>query len=85
MLRRLAAGKIDLMSTIKCRELKAKITNAYRENVFVVYGDLIVTEQQSANLTASDTIHVVAKRLAQDGCQVVCLEGKGRLYSASDT
>jgi Rhodanese-like domain. len=85
MLRRLAAGKIDLMSTIKCRELKTKMTNAYKENVFVVYGDFNVTEQQSANLTASDTLHVVAKRLAQDGCQVVCLEGKGTLYSVFDT
>lgn len=81
MLRRLAAGKIDLMSTIKCRELKAKIMNAYKENVFVVYGDFNVTEQQtrtqqqSASFTASDTLHVLAKRLAQDGCQVVCLEG----------
>lgn len=82
MLRRLAAGKIDLMSTIKCRELKAKIMNAYKENVFVVYGDFNVTEQQSrtqqqsASFTASDTLHVLAKRLVQDGCQVACLEGK---------
>ncbi|XP_021918498.1 dual specificity protein phosphatase Mpk3 isoform X2 [Zootermopsis nevadensis] len=81
MLRRLAAGKIDLMSTIKCRELKAKIMNAYKENVFVVYGDFNVTEkqartqQQSASFNPSDTLHVLAKRLAQDGCQVVCLEG----------
>lgn len=80
MLRRLAAGKIDLMSTIKCRELKAKITNAYKENLFVLYGDFVVTEQQhrnqQASFTASDTLHVLAKRLAQDGCQVVCLEGE---------
>lgn len=82
MLRRLAAGKIDLMSTIKCRELKAKIMNAYKENVFVVYGDFSVTEhqtrtqQQSSSFTASDTLHVLAKRLVQDGCQVACLEGK---------
>jgi dual specificity MAP kinase phosphatase len=81
MLRRLAAGKIDLMSTIKCRELKAKIMNAYKENVFVVYGDFNVTEhqtrtQQSASFTAGDTLHVLAKRLVQDGCQVACLEGK---------
>lgn len=82
MLRRLAAGKIDLMSTIKCPELKAKIKNAYKENVFVVYGGFNVTEQhtrtqqQSASFTASDTLHVLAKHLVQDGCQVACLEGK---------
>nr|CAD7443050.1 unnamed protein product [Timema bartmani]CAD7456981.1 unnamed protein product [Timema tahoe] len=73
MLRRLAAGKIDLMSTIKCRELKVKIMNAYKENVFVVYGDVIVTDQQrspAVSFTAGDTLHVLAKRLAQDGCHV---------------
>ncbi|XP_063227751.1 dual specificity protein phosphatase Mpk3 [Bacillus rossius redtenbacheri] len=80
MLRRLAAGKIDLMSTIKCRELKTKIMNAYKENIFVVYGDFVVTDQQqqrsqAAGFTSSDTLHVLAKRLAQDGCQVFCLEG----------
>ncbi|XP_066993527.1 dual specificity protein phosphatase Mpk3 [Anabrus simplex] len=79
MLRRLAAGKIDLMSTIKCRELKAKIMNAYKESLFVVYGDFVATEQQQrshqACFTASDTVHVLTKRLAQDGCQVACLEG----------
>ncbi|XP_046986510.1 dual specificity protein phosphatase Mpk3 [Schistocerca americana] len=79
MLRRLAAGKIDLLSTIKCRDLKAKIASAYKENLFVLYGDFVVTEQQQrsqqATFTASDTLHVLAKRLTQDGCQVVCLEG----------
>ncbi|PSN51452.1 Dual specificity protein phosphatase Mpk3 [Blattella germanica] len=98
MLRRLAAGKIDLMSTIKCRELKTKIMNAYKENVFVVYGDFNVTEQQTrtqqqaGSFTASDTLHVLAKRLAQDGCHVVCLEGKpncivlyiNKLFTPSD-
>jgi hypothetical protein len=50
--------------------------------VFVVYGDFSVTEhqtrtqQQSSSFTASDTLHVLAKRLVQDGCQVACLEGK---------
>lgn len=84
MLRRLAGGKIDLMSTIKSRELKAKIMNAYKENDFVVYGDFNVTEQQvrpqqqPASFTASDTLNVLAKRLAQDGCRVNCLEGKQR-------
>lgn len=37
MLRRLAAGKIALTSTIKCRELKRRIENAYRDSVFVLY------------------------------------------------
>lgn len=37
MLRRLAAGKIDLTSTIKCRDLKQRIEHAYSDSVFVLY------------------------------------------------
>uniref|UniRef100_A0A1B6BWD5 Dual specificity protein phosphatase n=1 Tax=Clastoptera arizonana TaxID=38151 RepID=A0A1B6BWD5_9HEMI len=75
MLRRLAAGKIDLISTVKCRDLKAKITNAYKESLFVVYSDLCISELRiQGNFTQSDTMHILAKRLQQDGCQVMCLE-----------
>ncbi|KAJ1532321.1 hypothetical protein ONE63_000928 [Megalurothrips usitatus] len=66
MLRRLGAGKIDLASTIKCRDLRDRITSAYKDNVFVVYAD---------DSPPGDTLQVVARRLKQDGCQVVCLEG----------
>lgn len=78
MLRRLAAGKIDLISTIKCRELKEKIMNAYKENLFVVYGDTYITDDRfrENSFTAGDTVHVLTKRLLQDGCRVVCLEGR---------
>lgn len=72
MLRRLAAGKIDLVSTIKCRELKAKICGAYKQNVFVLYNDLSSVQQHLSDSTLS----VLLKRLAQDGCRVVCLEGE---------
>lgn len=71
MLRRLAAGKIDLISTIKCRELKAKISSAYKENLFVLYNDL-ADLQLSQN---DSTVAVLFRRLTQDGCRVVCLEG----------
>lgn len=75
MLRRLAAGKIDLISTIKCRDLKAKIMNAYKENLFVIYSDLSVAEQRiQGNFMPCDTMHILTKRLQQDGCQVMCLE-----------
>lgn len=72
MLRRLAAGKIDLLSTIRCRELKEKIMNAYKDNIFVVYGDMI-TDQR--NFATNDTLHVLIRRLLKDGCQAVCLQG----------
>lgn len=80
MLRRLAAGKIELLSTIKCRELKEKIMNAYKDSLFVVYGDSCVSEDEGPRekhcYTASDTMNVLTRRLQQDGCQVVCLLGK---------
>lgn len=71
MLRRLAAGKIDLASTIKCRELKQKICNTYKENLFILYNDLSAVQHFQ-----SDTVlNVVLRRLSQDGCRVACLEG----------
>lgn len=81
MLRRLAAGKIELLSTIKCRDLKEKIMNAYKDSLFVVYGDSCISESEVRDrekhcYTASDTMNVLTKRLLQDGCQVVCLLGK---------
>lgn len=39
MLRRLAAGKIDLLSTIKSRDLKERIQSNYKISLFVLYND----------------------------------------------
>lgn len=71
MLRRLAAGKIELASTIKCRELKAKICNTYTENLFVLYNDASAVQ----HFQTDSVLNVLYKKLAQDGCRVVCLEG----------
>lgn len=71
MLRRLAAGKIDLASTIKCRELKQKILNTYKENLFVLYNDLSAVQHYQSD----SVLNVVVRRLTQDGCRVACLEG----------
>ncbi|XP_061397517.1 dual specificity protein phosphatase Mpk3 [Musca vetustissima] len=40
MLRRLAAGKIDLLSTIKSPDLKERIHNGYKVSLFVLYNDV---------------------------------------------
>ncbi|XP_065359172.1 dual specificity protein phosphatase Mpk3 [Calliphora vicina] len=40
MLRRLAAGKIDLLSTIKSPDLKERIQNGYKVSLFVLYNDV---------------------------------------------
>lgn len=68
MLRRLASGKIDLLSTIKSRELKSKIGSCYKEILFVLYNDEF--QQYTDNV-----ISVLIRRLTQDGCRVVFLKG----------
>ncbi|XP_022118963.1 dual specificity protein phosphatase Mpk3 isoform X1 [Pieris rapae] len=68
MLRRLAAGKIELASTVQCKELKARITHCCSRGTFVLYSDGATREP--------DSVHgILLKRLKQDGVQVVCLEG----------
>ncbi|XP_037299011.1 dual specificity protein phosphatase Mpk3 isoform X1 [Manduca sexta] len=68
MLRRLAAGKIELASTVQCKELKARITHCRTRGIFVLYGDGPPRDP--------DSVHgILLKRLKQDGVQVVCLEG----------
>lgn len=71
MLRRLANGKIDLISTIKCKMLKQRIQTAYNDSLFVLYNDNL-----ELNCDAMSTINVLLRRLKQDGCHAVCLEGK---------
>lgn len=73
MLRRLAAGKISLLSTIKCRELKERIVEGFYKDVFVLYGDEDVNDWEK-NTGTNEVLHVLLKRLRNDGCQVVRLE-----------
>ncbi|XP_050080492.1 dual specificity protein phosphatase Mpk3 [Anopheles maculipalpis] len=95
MLRRFAAGKIDITSTIKCRDLKERILSCYKESTFVLYNnsnesvgdgggvagreDLVLLTGGTAPATVGGnndtTINVLHRKLKQDGCRVVCLEG----------
>lgn len=52
ILKRLATGKIDLTSTIKCRDLKQRIQSAYNDSLFVLYNE--TTTSQSSSATESD-------------------------------
>ncbi|XP_044271205.1 dual specificity protein phosphatase Mpk3 isoform X1 [Tribolium madens] len=79
MLRRLAAGKIDLASTVKCRELKHKICSTYKENLFVLYNDLSGVQQHQAD----SVLNVLLRRLTQDGCRVVCLKDEFQTFRNS--
>lgn len=68
MLRRLAAGKIEITAAIKCKELK--------NSLFVLYNDgqqIPVTTKATFN--ASDVLSVLYRRLKEDQCRVVFLKG----------
>lgn len=68
MLRRLAVGKIELASTVQCKELKGRIETCKDRGTFVLYGDNTPRD--------ADSVHgILLKRLKQDGVQVVNLEG----------
>lgn len=79
MIRRIAAGKIDIFE--KSKELKAKIANA--KITFVVYdgfqqnvscGGTIPSGVGDGEL--SELVHLIAKKLAQNGCPVATLNGE---------
>lgn len=90
MLRRLAAGKIDLASTIKSPELKVRIQTGYKVSLFILYNDVGVAQPQPQQSTQDvsgafamfggngndATINVLHRRLKQDGCRVVSLQGE---------
>ncbi|XP_058792764.1 dual specificity protein phosphatase Mpk3 [Phymastichus coffea] len=71
MLRRLAAGKVELLSTIKCAELRSRVEALLRADggAFVLVGDS--TEPPGHQ---GETIHVLARRLRASG-RVATLEG----------
>ncbi|XP_050533399.1 dual specificity protein phosphatase Mpk3 [Daktulosphaira vitifoliae] len=82
MLRRLAAGKIDLASTVKCSDLREQIVNAYKQSIFILYGDECLKDRKNTS-PESDTMIVLAKRLLKDGCKVHCLDERFDIFQQS--
>lgn len=76
MLRRLKEGKVDLFSTIKCKELKSRILGMDVQTLFVLY------HNNSAH-SSPDIIHILARKLMAEfndkKIRVVCLAGKSRV------
>lgn len=69
MLRRLAAGKIELTAAIKCRDLK--------NSQFVLYNDgQQVPVSTKSPFNPSDVVSVLYRRLKEDDCSVAFLRGK---------
>lgn len=56
ILKRLATGKIDLTSTIKCRDLKQRIQNAYNDSMFILYNDTITATSPASSSTSVTAI-----------------------------
>lgn len=80
MLRRLAAGKIGLASTVKCNDLRQQIVKAYNQSAFVLYNNECLADRKTASPVSDSMMGVLAKRLVKDGCKVHCLSGKCKLW-----
>lgn len=82
MLRRLAAGKVDLLATIRCLELRTRVEMfLYGEEdsrgTFVLVGDS--TEPAGHQ---GETIQVLARRLRSGGGSVATLIGEKHLLNS---
>lgn len=75
MLRRLANGKIDLASTIKCRDLKSRISDVQPENIFVLFCEKLSGTYSNSSENISP-IFVLYRKIKQDGGRVCCLRGE---------
>ena len=80
MLRRLAAGKVDLLSTIRCLELRSRV------EIFL-YGDentrgtfVLIGDSTEAGGHQGETIQVLSRRLRSSGGNVATLIGKNYIY-----
>jgi rhodanese-related sulfurtransferase len=73
MLRRLKEGKIDLFSTIKCKDLKQRILGMDIQTLFVLY-------HNSPAQTSPDIIQILSRKLMAEfndkKIRVVCLAGE---------
>lgn len=80
MLRRLAAGKIDLFSTIKCKDLKNRILQMDIQTLFVLYHSNDINCCNNNNPDPQNIINVLHRKLISEfndkKIRVVCLAGK---------
>lgn len=77
MLRRLAAGKVDLLSTIRCLDLRNRVEmflcgDVNRRGTFVLIGDSTDAGHQG------ETLQVLSRRLKSSGGNVAALIGEKR-------
>jgi len=80
MLRRLAAGKVDLLSTIRCLDLRNRVEmflcgDENRRGTFVLIGD---TTDSGGH--QGETLQVLTRRLKSSGGNVASLIGKRSIF-----
>lgn len=82
MLRRLKENKIDLFSTIKCKDLKSRILGMDIQTLFVLY------HNNSPTQSSPDIVQVLSRKLMAEfndkKIRVVCLAGEYRRPFTSD-
>ncbi|CAM1299520.1 DUSP6 (predicted) [Pycnogonum litorale] len=76
MLRRLLDGKMPVQSIIKCRESHQKFFWKWKTHTLVLYDDSTVDINNSDNVILT----TLYRRLVQDGCEVVHVEGGYRSF-----
>lgn len=80
ILKRLATGKIDLSSTIKCRDLKQRIQRAYTDSLFILYNgtstiksDTMTNMLNTSNISSTSD-RVIAAAAAASPSPTICTD-----------
>ncbi|KFM76054.1 Dual specificity protein phosphatase 7, partial [Stegodyphus mimosarum] len=71
MLRRLANGKMSIPSIIRGAENREKFNQQWKTHLIVLYD----YDTEAIKLSGPCVLSTLFRRLRQDGCQVVCLQG----------
>lgn len=84
MLRRLAAGKIEITAAIKCGDLKNSLFVLYNDGGLPVTATAATKAATFNNCSTSDVVSVLYRRLKEDDCRVVFLKGESQGGAPSD-
>ena len=65
MLRRFAIGKLDLISVIRCENLKSRISSNYKNCIFVLYNLHDLSSESAPDSEEMAVLNVLLKRLLE--------------------
>lgn len=78
LLRRLASDKVSISSLIKCNESREIFLKNWKTHTVVLCGDETDPLMPNPVSPCGSTLPILYRKLQQDGCQVVYLQGKKR-------